>query len=259
MSRAEDTIEYPSALGPLLEIRVLLEVASCFAYLPLLKKIAPRGDGHAVLTLPPFMSDDKFMGPLRRFLEALGYQPRGWELERNTGFDDGKFKHLVRRIERIADRTGGKVSLIGHSLGGIYARHLGHEIPHAVRQVIYMGTPFNISDEASVDLPIRRIYERLNPAETNTELMQSTIDLGATPTPSTAIFSEGDGFVPWRFCIDEPDSNSENIRIHGSHSGMPFNLPVLYAVADRLAQPENGWKPFSMRGLRQYLFSVASI
>jgi pimeloyl-ACP methyl ester carboxylesterase len=258
MSSTADDIEYPSTFAPLTEVRAVLEVASFFAYRSVLEKMSPEGDGHTVLTLPPFMSDDKFMSPMRKHLHSLGYDANGWELEQNTGVDDRKFAVLAKRITRAAEKTGKKVSLIGHSLGGIYARLLAHEIPDAVRQVIYLGTPFNISDEASVDLPIRRIYEKVNPTETPNELMQGTVDIGATPMPSTAIYSEGDGFVPWRFCIDEVDEITENIRVAGSHTGLPFNLPVLFAVADRLAQPADNWKPFSFHGARKCLFSPAA-
>ena len=73
MSSTADAIEYPSGLAPLLEVRVILEVLSCFAYLPILKKFVPDGDGHPVMTLPPFMSDDKFMSPMRKYLESLGH------------------------------------------------------------------------------------------------------------------------------------------------------------------------------------------
>lgn len=259
MSPAADDIEYPSPFAPLTEVRAVLEVATFFAYRSFLEKMSPDGDGHPVLTLPPFMSDDTFLSPLRKHLVQLGYEARPWELEQNTGFDDHKFNVLAKRIVKIARKTGEKVSLIGHSLGGIYARLLAHEIPDAVRQVIYLGTPFNISDEQSVDLPIRRIYERINPAETPSDLMQSTVDIGATPMPSTAIYSEGDGFVPWRFCIDEVDEITENIRVSGSHTGLPFNLPVLFAVADRLSQPADDWKPFSFHGARKLLYGPAAI
>jgi len=258
MSSAADDIEYPSTLAPLTEVRAVLEVATFFAYRSLLKKMSPEGDGHTVFTLPPFMSDDKFMSPMRKYLQSLGYDASGWELEQNTGFDDDKFKLLANKISRVSSKTGKKISLIGHSLGGIYARLLAHEIPDAVRQVIYLGTPFNISDEQSVDLPIRRIYEKVNPTGQHSEMMQFTVDKGATPMPSTAIYSEGDGFVPWRFCVDEEDDVTENIRVSGSHTGLPFNLPVLFAVADRLSQPEEDWQPFAIDGVGQCLYGSKS-
>lgn len=247
----------PSTFAPLTEVRVVLEVASFFVYRTVLEKMSPRGDGHPVITLPPLMSDDKFMSPMRKHLVSLGYDACGWELEQNRGVDDQKFAVLVDRITRIAETTGRKVSLIGHSLGGMYARLLAHRLPHAIRQVIYLGTPFNISDEQSIDLPIRRIYERIKPDEKPSKLVKLTAQLGATSMPSTAIYTEGDGFVPWRFCIDEVNEVTENIRVAGSHTGLPFNLPVLYAVADRLSQAEDDWKPFTFDGVRTCLFSPA--
>lgn len=258
MSSTADTIDYPSGLAPLLEVRVILEVLSCFAYLPLLKRLAPKGDGHPVITLPPFMSDDKFMNPMRKYLDSLGYESYGWDLGQNTAVDDRKFAKLVETTEKIASDSGRKVSLVGHSLGGIYARLLAHKIPHAVRQVIYLASPFNISDEQSTDLPIRRIYEKLNPTETPNDTMRSAVGTGATPMPSTAIYSEGDGFVPWQFCIDEEDAVTENLRVAGSHTGMPFNLAILYAIADRLAQPEDEWRPFEFHGVLNCVYGASS-
>ncbi len=252
-----DTNHGPSRFAPLLEVRVLAEVASCYMYLPILKRIAPAGDGHPVMTLPPFMSDDNFMSPMRKFLDALGYETMGWDRGQNTGFEEGRFVGLADSIERIADERGRRVSLIGHSLGGIYARLLGHQCADAVRQVIYLGTPFNIGDGESRDLPIRKIYERLNPVESRSDMMQAAVDMGTTPMPSTAIYTEGDGFVPWQFCMDEVDEVTENLRVAGSHTGLPFNLPALYAIADRLAQPEDDWRPFSVNGLGHCLYGVA--
>lgn len=258
MSSSADTIDRTSGLGPLLEARALFEYTSCIASMPLLKLISPKGDGHPVLTLPAFLSDDTFMGTMLSFLRSLNYDAFGWNNGRNTGYDEDKFAGLVRKVERTAKRSGEKVSLIGHSLGGIYARLIAHEVPHAVRQVIYLGAPFNIDDDNSADLPVRWLYEKLNGAKTREHLTQSDLKSGSTAMPSTAIYSEGDGIVPWRFCIDEEDDVTENLRIVGSHVGMPFNLSILYAIADRLSQPEDDWRPFAARGLWQHIYGAQS-
>lgn len=258
MSSRADTIDRTSGLGPLLEARALFEVTSCIASMPVLKLLAPRGDGHPVLTLPAFLSDDTFMGTMLKFLRSLDYDAFGWGHGRNTGYDENKFAELVRRVDRTAAKNRKKVSLIGHSLGGIYARLIAHEVPHAVRQVIYLGAPFNINNDNSTDLPVRWLYEKLNGAKTREHLTQSGLDRGATAMPSTAIYSEGDGIVPWRFCVDEEDAATENLRIVGSHTGMPFNLSILYAIADRLSQPEDDWRPFAVRGLWRHLYGAQS-
>ena len=259
MSSTADTIDRPSSLGSLLEVRALAEAVSCFATTPLLKTLAPKGDGHPVLTLPAFLSDDGFMSPMRRFLTSLGYETNGWNRGWNTNLDEVKFRELANRVERIADRSGQKLSLIGHSLGGIYARLLAHEVPDAIRQVIYLGSPFNIDDEASTGLLIRRLYETVNPPDMRgRELIERCVNHSATPMPSTAIYSEGDGVVPWRFCLDEEDDTTENLRVPGSHTGMPFNLLILYAIADRLAQPEGNWKPFKADGVMRFFYGSSS-
>ena len=258
MNTATDAVDRSFNFRPLTEVRAIFEFAACYAYMPVLKCLAQKGDGHSVLALPPFMSDDKLTSPLRSFLQSLGYDAHGWEQGRNDGFDDEVFAELVETIESLANEQGNKVSLIGHSLGGIYARVLAHEIPHAVRQVILLGTPFNINAETSYQLPVRKMYERMNPKDRTSKLLKKNIKRGATVVPSTAIYSEGDGFVPWQFCVDEEDALTENIRVPGSHIGMPFNPAILYAIADRLAQPEDDWQPFDKDGLRGLIYGTPS-
>ena len=90
---------------------------------------APRGDGHPVLVLPGLLAGDFSTLPLRRFLRAIGHDARGWGLGVNLGPNDalrGRLDHLL-----LAARSarGQRVSLVGWSLGGIYARELARGIP----------------------------------------------------------------------------------------------------------------------------------
>ncbi|RYF47248.1 MAG: alpha/beta hydrolase, partial [Comamonadaceae bacterium] len=64
-----------------------------------------------------------------------------------------------------------------------------------------------------------------------------------------SIFSRTDGIVAWRGSVETEGPQSENIEVFASHLGLGANASVLYAVADRLAQPEDAWKPFDRRGL----------
>ena len=59
----------------------------------------------------------------------------------------------VRRVRR---ESGGKVSLIGQSLGGLYAREIAKLIPEDVRCVVTLGTPFTGHPKAN---NAWRIYE----------------------------------------------------------------------------------------------------
>lgn len=258
MKSSADSINHTLGIGPLLEARALLEVTSCFASMPLLKLFSPKGDGHPVLALPAFLSNDSFMNTMLKYLQSLGYDAFGWGHGRNTGYDESKFTELVRLVERTAKKTNRKVSLVGHSLGGIYARLIAHEVPDAVRQVVYLGAPFNIEDDNSTELPVRWLYEKMNGAIPREDFTESGLGIGATTMPSTAIYSMSDGIVPWQFCVDEEDEISENVRITGSHVGMPFNPLILYAIADRLSQAEDNWKPFAARGLWRQLYDAQS-
>ena len=81
------------------------------------------------------------------------------------------------------------------------------------------------------------------------------------PVPSTSLYSERDGLAPWPFCLDRRDHSSENVRVPGSHAGMPFNPLMYYIIADRLAQPRGGWQPFQLshgpiRGLYRHTCST---
>ncbi|MBX3592059.1 MAG: alpha/beta hydrolase, partial [Burkholderiaceae bacterium] len=74
------------------------------------------------------------------------------------------------------------------------------------------------------------------------------------PVPTTSIFSRTDGVVSWQCCVEKEGPAAENIEVEASHLGMGFNPMVLYAVADRLAQPEGGWQPFDRAGVRALLY-----
>ena len=91
--------------------------------------VAPRGDGHGVLVLPGLLASDNSTALLRRFLRLLGYQVRGWRLGRNVGPTDQVLDELPRQLSALASQTGGPVSLIGWSLGGIYAREIARQQP----------------------------------------------------------------------------------------------------------------------------------
>ena len=131
----------PSLLLMLAEARAVFEFNSSLLLSPLLMR-APRGDGHPVLTLPGFLASDLSMAPMRRYLKELGYDAYAWNMGRNFGGVASKRAALRDLVTRIHETTGRKVSIIGWSLGGIYARDLALQLPGMVRSVITLGSPF---------------------------------------------------------------------------------------------------------------------
>jgi pimeloyl-ACP methyl ester carboxylesterase len=237
----------PPSLGLMLaEARSLFELNASVLLSPVLMQ-APKGDGHPVLVLPGFLASDLSTLLLRRYLKHLGYQAHAWQLGRNTG---GVYRMRAQLRKRLADiyaATGQKVSLIGWSLGGVYARDLALHMPEMVRSVITMGSPF-AGDITATNA--RRIYERLSGEDLKDVRLEDLKALaGDMPVPTTSIFSRTDGIVNWRTCLLHPSPTAENIEVHlASHVGLGVNAAVLWAVADRLAQPDGQFRQFDRSG-----------
>lgn len=238
-------IKPPSMLLTLSELhRAGLELASLPLAAPLLA-LAPRGDGSPVLVLPGFITSDRSTKLLRGYLERLGYDAHAWKLGHNLGpkaiGQEGE--KLAARLVEIFETSGQKVSLVGWSLGGIMARELARAAPDMVRRVISLGSPFTGNPHATTPA---KLYERLTGDRLAGEALERRLreSVEPLPVPTTAIYSREDGVVPWQNCLEPSHARSENIEVHGSHCGMGVNPAVLYVVADRLATPEDAWKPF---------------
>jgi pimeloyl-ACP methyl ester carboxylesterase len=240
-----EAIRPPSALLLLAEGRALFEIGALAFAGPLLST-APKGDGHPVLVLPGLAASDGSTVALRRYLEGRGYDVHAWELGRNLGLRGGTLEKLIARLDSIHAASGRKVSLVGWSLGGVFARELAKLRPEIVRQVISLGSPFAGDPRAN---NAWRVYEFFNDHPVDQPPIQTTL-AEPPPVPTTSIYSRTDGIVSWRSCQNEPGDRIENIEVESSHVGMGFNAAVLYAVADRLAQAEGEWAPFDRSGAR---------
>ncbi len=255
MQTQTEQIRRPSMVLALTEApRAMVELSYLSMTAPLLRQ-APRGDGHPVLVLPGFVTSDRSTRILRLYLDDLGYDAHGWELGRNLGPKavGARGERLTRRLLAVHRATCAKVSLVGWSLGGVMARELARHAPHAVRQVITLGSPFTGNPRAST---VSGLYEQLTGDIIDSDLMAERLAVGSTPppVPSTAIYSRTDGIVPWRNCVEPASEQTDNIEVCSSHCGLGVNPAVLFAVADRLAQPEGAWSPFRRDGWRAAVY-----
>jgi pimeloyl-ACP methyl ester carboxylesterase len=207
---------------------------------------APKGDGHPVLTLPGFLASDLSMAPMRRYLREIGYDTHAWNMGRNIGGLARIRAALRDRLAEIHDSTGRKVSIVGWSLGGVYARDLALQAPDMVRYVVTLGSPFANDVRAT---NATRLYEALSgeTVDDNPELRAAIS--GDLPVPATSIYSRADGVVNWQTCLLRPSDTSENIEVYlASHVGLGVNPAALWAVADRLAQAEGEFRQFDRSG-----------
>ena len=240
---AEARSSRPSAWLMALETRAAFELGALWAASPILRAFG-RGDRHPVLVLPGFTADDRSTGPLRGLLRTQGYWAHGWRLGQNLGPTTKVVTGLVERLHALHDRHGMPVSLVGWSLGGIYARALAREYPELIRQVVTLGSPFRMVDgDRSA---ASRLWESLDHLH-DREILSLDTPESERPeleVPATSVYTRTDGVVRWFHCLDAAGPISENIEVIGSHSGLGFNPSVAFVVLDRLAQPAGDWRPF---------------
>ncbi|WP_291845653.1 alpha/beta hydrolase [Bradyrhizobium sp.] len=251
MAIATQALSPPSKTLMLMEGRAVSELGAFLGALPLLS-LAPRGDGHPVLVLPGLVASDASTRPLRSFLRGRGYEVSGWLQGRNLGLREGVQDGMVDLVRELSDTHGRKISLIGWSLGGLYARQLAKMLPDRVRGVITLGSPFAAGPKAT---NAWQVYEMVSGRRADEEDTRFGGALAGTPpVPTTAIFSRTDGICAWQGCREQATATSESIEVESSHCGMAHHPAAVYAVADRLAQPEGQWKPFDRSGWRSLVY-----
>lgn len=254
LNRSRSHARPPSALLALTEPhRAMGEFAAFLALRPLMSFL-PRGDGHGVLVLPGFMASDSSTVPLRRLLRQLGYDVAGWELGRNLKVNNQRVQEMAACVDKLYERNGGKISIIGWSLGGVFARELAKQMPDKVRQVITLGSPISENRHYTNARPIFEAINGKRPEPMKSGKFRKLSD--APPVPTSTILTKTDGVVHWRGAVQRPGDNpqTENIEVFASHIGLGVNPAVMLAIADRLAQPEGEWKPFEPRGLAGLAF-----
>lgn len=203
-----------------------------------------RGDGRPVLVMPGFIGSDGSTLALRRLLRRLDYHVHAWRLGRNWGPTDRIIDGLGERVRVLLEHHGQPLTLIGHSLGGVYAREIARAAPEAVRQVITLGSP--VMRPPGTQSAATPLFRALSPMhsdrvrETDPDRISQPI-----PVPLTAIVTKSDGVVPWRMCIPAAGDRVECVVVRGSHSGLIHNPAAIAVILDRLAQKE--WEPFAER------------
>ena len=208
----------------------------------------PHGDGSAVVLLPAFLCPDAYLAPLHQWLARIGYNP----FFSRIGFNTDCPNLLIRRqlndtIEKALAKTGRKIHLIGHSLGGIIARAIAAQRPADIASVITLGAPFRGTVAHSSILHAAKMVRRRILSKHGSDVLPDCytghctcdfLDSLRHSMPAsvneTAIYSEGDGVVDWRYC--KTDRSDADFRVSGTHIGLVFNPSAYSVIAKRLAQ-----------------------
>ena len=206
---------------------------------------ATPGDGHPVVIFPGLGADGKSVATLRAHCCSLGYDAVDWGLGFNTGPQGDLDTWLHTLKSQVADLLAQHTqaaTLIGWSLGGLYAREIGKLMAPRIRQVITIGTPFNAqADHTNVGW----LFRLLSGGSSVLDPALSRRLRTPPPLRTTSIYSRSDGVVAWQTCRHEkPSRLVHDIEVGGSHLGMGWNREVLAAVADRLGQLHGPWRRY---------------
>jgi pimeloyl-ACP methyl ester carboxylesterase len=241
----------PGLLKLALEGRAPWEFAALVASAPWLRQL-PAGDGHPVIVFPGLGVSDFSTVPMRNFLRDRQYAPHPWRQGFNFGPREGVLEGCIDQLKGLHERSGSKVSLVGWSLGGVYARELAKQLPDLVRCVITLGSPFGGHPRAT---NAWRFFELVSGKSAHDPEVIAEIRR-PPPVPTTSIYSRTDGVVSWQCSLNPELPHTENIGVQASHVGMGLNPLTMYLIADRLRQPEGAWQPFEADGLRRWFFKT---
>ena len=216
-----------------------------------------KGDGHPVLVLPGFMASAQSTLLLRKFIDKIGYTAYDWDIGRNYGKVE-YLDRLIEQVELLYQTHQQKVSLIGWSLGGVYARQIAKERTDIVRQMITMGSPFQAVNDANHASWLHKLINiGKKGQEVDADFLSSIPE--PAPVPTTAIYSKQDGVVPWMACMEtEEDHFHQNVQVRSSHLGFGVNPAVYAVIADRLLLTRQNWQHFQPEGNLQDMFFYPS-
>lgn len=208
----------------------------------------PRGEGAPVIVIPGFMTGDTYMSSLAGKIGDHGYQVYEWGGGMNTGASADDVAALETVLEKAYAENGNKkVSLVGYSLGGVYARELARKYPDKIDKVITLAAP--VAPAADDEKSLRRLQNLYTLFHGDTDMKDDAAFREALrtppPVPVTSLLSAIDMFVLWQEALQPDTKLSENVPVSGGHVFMPFSGEVANIVLERLSQPQDHWQKIS--------------
>jgi triacylglycerol lipase len=194
----------------------------------------PRGGGRPVLLIPGFMAGDSSLLTLRYWLRRLGYDTEDVGLWFNIRYSEVVLTQLASHLDRLHARgQGQKVTVVGHSRGGILAKVLAERRPEVVARVIALGSPlgdpYDLHPITAAGVRLAHLYNLARYLRTAAVEHRFLRDLAAPArVPLVSIYSPTDGIVHWKACL-RPDA--ECIEVEGSHVGLTNNRDVYRHLA----------------------------
>jgi triacylglycerol lipase len=203
----------------------------------------PHGNGEPVILVPGFLGCDLYLVELFLWLRRIGYRPYMSRIGQNAECPDLLTHRLMGTVNRVYAKTGQKIHLVGHSLGGVLARGIAARRPDRVASVIMLASPFRgVRVSPWVHRTIEHVRKRIHGRRCRgKQCFTTTCACGFSCTmrysfpqniPQTAVYTKTDGVVDWPVCINnDPETD---IEVSGSHIGLVWNAQAYEVIAQRL-------------------------
>jgi triacylglycerol lipase len=199
----------------------------------------PNGEGRPVLLIPGFLHGDASLSVLRGWLDRCGYQVETSGIRCNIHYSEVVVRQVLLKLVDMYGWHGRKVTLVGHSRGGMLAVVLARRHPEMVRRVVALGSPlanpYDVHPLTMAGVRLAQIFNMIRYLRSNSAEVAFLRDLAApVRVPVTNIYSRTDGIVYWGAC-QRPDV--EPVEVEGSHLGLTINRDVYAALAGLLPAP----------------------
>lgn len=235
-------IDAPPLFNALLETRSAIEWVTMFGIYPFIPK-HKASKNKPVLLMPPYLGNDVSTTFVRNYLRSVGFKTYKWELGVNM-INSKYLPKLVEKLDEIFEKHQEKVSLVGWSGGGIFAKIIANRYPDKVEQLVTIGSP--VWGVKNMKTPLVRMLEFLRGKTLRARNDKFIHELEEIPNvPVTCIYTKTDGLLPWKHCMEAETLRKDikNIEVFGSHCGMGANASVLLTVANSLNKNITGKEP----------------
>ena len=235
-------IDAPPLFNMILEGRSIIEWVTMFGLYPFIPK-HKISENKPVLLMPPYLGNDLSTTFVRNYLKSVGFKTYKWDLGVNT-INSKSLPKLIEKLDDIYEKHQEKVSLVGWSGGGIFAKIIANRYPKKVEQLVTIGSP--VWGVKNMKTPLVQLLEFLRGKHLKERNAKFLKELELIPeVPITCIYTKTDGLLPWKHCMEAETlrNDIQNIEVFGSHCGMGANASVLLTVANSLNANITGKKP----------------
>lgn len=233
IERINTNIPPPPLFNVLLETRAVAEWTSMFCLYPFIPKHKSK-KSKPILLMPPYLGNDNSTRFVRKYLKSVGFKTYKWDLGVNM-INSKSLPKLIEKLDEIYEKHQEKVSLVGWSGGGIFAKIIANRYPEKVEQLITIGSP--VWGVKNMKTPIIKTIEFVRGTKLKERNLKFIKELEAIPeVPITCVYTKTDGLIPWKNCMEAETYRNDikNIEVFGSHCGMGANATVLLTVANAL-------------------------